>query len=505
MSSTHAWFVGRIETINPDNSFDLFFEFFNSEKVEKDKIRPKSDLKVGDKVVILFERSLLQGVIVQVLAADDTYSINIGDGPLVFRKRNEIGLLHESSEDTPGSDIASGASPASASASASAPLVPASSTPTLSLTEDEKSSLKTNSDYQAYLIAQEVTLSDNPKQVLRDELNKFTSRTKIGDDLLKHIENTDWDRTVNKRYNNKAILQNIDVIIGDSTGNQPLFRFVTDYKTAEQELLRDPNISSYLIYRDIGVHSSDAFVKAVCDRMQRRLSEPIKGLLREKRKVLYKQSFDATPKAIPSVADLNQFFEADPDKATIYLFINMIQSMLTIEPLLKAHYESFGRALQKTFKTPGLYFNKSRFTKGLTGSKTVSDLVNKDRTKTEIKDLLKRLDNTKIEPEEKDEILKQIKANIDKYKRIIGEDDEHYNFAKTYLDRMSSAGKVKMDSSFWKSFKRRLNTFLGYSGGKKTKHHKANKKTRRPHVMRRKTHHKKRRPVRTRRQLQVRR
>jgi hypothetical protein len=499
----HGWFVGTIDNMDSEKAYKLSFDLFDDKEIDPNVLRPKSELRKGDKVVINNDKSLpTKGVISNILA-EDQYEIRTDTHLSLNKKRNEIGLLNASSEDTPVSDLASGASPAGASAS-TMPVVPAYSA-TLTLTEKDKAGLKDNIDYKAYLIAEKVAKSGAPIVTLGEELNKFPAGD-YGTSLQKHIKNTEWDKKLNKSgrytpYNNAAILASIKDIISHAQHEPVVKRFLTDYKTNEQELLAYPHLSSYLIYQDIGVHSSDAFVKAVCDRMQGRLSEPLKKILREKRKELYETSFDETPKAIPPVEDLEAFFKAEPDKATILLFITMMRSMLTIEPLLNAHYKSFGRALQKTFKTPGLYLNKSAFTKGKSGSKTVKDLVNKERTKTAVYDLLERLKKSS-DNEEQIQISKQINANIDEYKRILGEHNELYEAAKKISDKLTTSvkDKVMMDSSYWKRFKK----YLGFSGGKRTKYR--NRRTRRPqHVMRRKTHHKKRRSAQTRRQLHVRR
>ena len=515
-TSPPAFFPAKITAVNTEGTYNITVHWgaANQYNIDKEYLQSLSTLSVGDSVVVNVKGAIKKGFIATTKSGD-LFDVSFDDITETLNlDRNEIGRVPDGSGETASDVLLSGASASGASASG-ASATP--STPTLASTElssEQKMELEKNTDYKAYQIAKKVVDSPSPKDTLQEELDKITSG-KYGSHLRKHIENENWDAKFKEGrktpYKNAEILASINGIISDAKHAPDVVkRFLKDYKTNEQELLRFPGDSPYLYTYQEGVHSSDAFVRAVCDKMQRLLTTSFKKIFREKRREDYSKHLENTPKSIPSVKDLEEFFDSNPDKSTILLFMTMVRSMLVIEPLLKVHYDSFGRALQKTFKTPSLFLNKSKITEELYGKTYASDIVNKDRTEAELTRLLSEI-ATKVAAEPKadikgaSEIYNIIEKKLDEYKRVLGENNDQYKEAKQLVKNspFTDDGTVRANLPFWKKWKQRVRRYLPFFGGKKTKHRVL--KTRRPHVVRRKTHHKKRRSVHTRRQLQVRR
>jgi hypothetical protein len=470
-------------------------------------IRALSKLNKDTKVIVWTD-SYVNATIVDADESSNKYSVRLNDGSKQEDlTRNDIGLPYDSSTDSPPpSTPPSGGPPSGGPPSGGVP--PPSAPPSsvnLDLTTEDVTQLQEDPFYQAYLIAKTVVDSPtNPKDVLKDNLNT-ASGSDIGKKLVDHINNKDYDadKKTKKSVDKNKIRESITKIVDDvkALKKESVLRFVTDYKTTEQELLNNPTTSPYLTFEPKGVHSSDAFVLAVCDRMQEGLSGPLRTKLREKRKTLYSESLNPS-QAIPSITDLEAFFESNPDKSTILLFMTMMKSMLNIEPLITAHNKTFGRFLQKTFQTPSLFLNKSNFTRSVSGANTLRDFEKRNRTRAELKylfDKLKKPDSKN--PIENIQIYDEIKGNLNNYKRILGSTDPDYESASKFVEdtKKSIEGKVMKDRTLWGRVKKYI---TGSSGGKKTKH--CNYKTRRFRALKRKTHRKKRR-MHTRRQLQVRR
>jgi hypothetical protein len=507
----YTFFQGKITGFNADGTYSAHIPISKNptiNNIDPGSIRPLSNLTNDTDVVVYYSNKPVRGKIVSVDKTKDEYNVHINDSVITtMRPRNDIGVLLLSSPDSPPPSAPQSGTPPSGAPPPSTPPsgAPLSGAPpssvNLALTAEEQTQLQKDPFYQAYVIAKKVVDSPTPKDVLKDELNS-ASGSNIGNKLVAHINNTGYDKTEKKPVDKNKIRENITQIVNEvkALKIESVIRFVTDYKTTEQELLNKPETSSYLTFETKGVHSSDAFVLAVCDRMQEGLSGPLRTKLREKRKTLYRESLNPS-QAIPSIADLEAFFASNPDKSTILLFMTMMKSMLNIEPLITAHNKTFGRFLQKKFETPSLFLNKSNFTRSVSGANTLRDFEKRNRTRAELKYLVGKLNKPDSNLIEKTQIYDEIKGNLNNYERILGSADPDYLKASTLVEdtKKSKEGKVMKDRTLWGRVKKYI---TGRSGGKKTKH--CNYKTRRFRAVKRKTHRKKRR-MHTRRQLQVRR